>query len=244
VLLSRKGLSAPRKALGDDLQRLLPDALYERVAAAGSPAQGGCGVDRSYAGRAGGEGHARPVGAVDVARGCEVGFRVDAGLVRARDVDAAVEGASGAREVVLETLRLAQGCWDQDQVGPAERGLPGHLGETHVPADGEREAQPAGLDYLRLRPRREDKVLRDRPDQVALAVGGDHALGAHEIRAVEDAYGRARNSFGKTVGDVDPKLPGEACEEPGALATFGVFRIMVDGLQGRVRAGEELGKTT
>ena len=92
------------------------------------------------------------------------------------------------------------------------------------------DAQPASLDYLRLRPRREDDVLGGRPDQVALAVGGDHALGANEVRAVEDASGRPGDPFGETVGDVDPQLSGERGEEPGALATLGVFRVEVDGL--------------
>src|SRR5918997_182803 len=195
------------------LQWFVSDTFYERVAVSGSPAQGGRGVYRADARRAERRRDAYSVGAEEVATGGEAGFRVGARLVRARHKDAVVEGAGGAREVVLQAPRLAPGGGNQDEVGAAERGLPDHLGETEVPADGERDPQPPGIDYPGLGPRRKNEELRGRPHQVALAVGGDHALRAHEVRAVEDAGGGPGDSFGGTVGDVDFKCPGEGGEE-------------------------------
>src|SRR5918998_1286369 len=228
--------------LRDDLQGFFSEALYEGVAVDGSPAQGGREVYPAYARLPEGGRDARSVGTVDVAVGGKGGFRVVARLVRARHVDAVVEGAGGAREIVLETPRLAPGGGNQDQVCATERGLPDHLGETYVPADGERDAQPPGVDYPGLGTRREDEVLLGRPHQVALAIGGDHALRTHEVRTVEDAGGGPGDPLGETVRDVDTDLPGEGGEEPGALAPLGVLRVEVGELQGRVGAGKELGQ--
>ena len=154
------------RRLGADLQRDGINALEERAAVELPPALHGAGVYLSYAPLALAPRYAQPIGAVDVPRAAEPRLGVDAKLVGAGQVDSVIQGACGARQLVLRAPRFPSAGGGQDQLRPRERGLAGDLRETEIPADDERGPHATRLHDRKLRPRYEDKVLPVRPHEV------------------------------------------------------------------------------
>ena len=167
-------------------------------------------------------------------------------LVGAGHVHGVVQGAGGAREVVLRPPGVAPAGGGQDQAGTRERGLPDDLWETEVPADDERDARAPGFDGRQARTRDEKQVLPGRPDEVTLAVGEEDVwvtadrAGADQVRAVGDAARDTPEPLREPVGDVDVQPPGEVAEEAGARPFDGVLGVLTRGRQAGVGRGEEL----
>ena len=115
--------------LGADLQRDGINAIEERAAVELPPALHGAGVYLSYAPLALAPRYAQPIGAVDVPRAAEPRLGVDAKLDGDGQVDSVIQGACGARQLVLRAPRFPSAGGGQDQLRPRERGLAGDLRE-------------------------------------------------------------------------------------------------------------------